>query len=417
MKNCILALLASVVLCGRAGAQTYNTNNDSVGTFAGSGVAGYLDASGTSAMFSNPVFIVADSKSNLFVWDDNNALVRKITLDGTVSTFAGGGHLSDGYGTNVSLSAFVQSQYEMAIDHNDVIYLTTVGGLLASVGPDTYVTVITNFPFGIAGICVDSQNNLYLSYETGDTVYRYQSNGTLTVFANQASSGIPDGSQFYPLILACDNFDNIFVFSGGRERLMKIDQNKLVTAVSGYGGGLVDGTGTNASFSFISSMCVDQFNDLIVGCGPSGGSFPLSSIRMLDPMTNVTTLAGSFTQHGYTNGPGYLARFGGSGGDSIANGGGVCVSHGILFVADYANQRIRELPFYSQSFSAASLQLNIFPVVTITGTVGGTYAIQTSPDMSTWTTQASVILTSSPYLWVDQNRVIGNKYYRAVLAP
>ena len=209
MNKYLHALFASVFISQHAGAQIYSTNNDTVETFAGSGATGYLDASGTSAIFNNPVFILADSKSNLFVWDDNNALIRRISLDGNVSTFAGGGHLTDGYGTNVSFSAFVQSQYEMAIDHNDVLYLATISGLLASVRPDAYVSVITNFPFGIDGICVDSHNNLYLSDQIGDTVYRYQTNGALTVFANQASSGITDGSHFYPQVIACDNFDNI----------------------------------------------------------------------------------------------------------------------------------------------------------------------------------------------------------------
>ena len=42
-------------------------------------------------MFNNPNAIVADSHSNLFVWDSNNYRIRKIAPDGTVTTFAGGG--------------------------------------------------------------------------------------------------------------------------------------------------------------------------------------------------------------------------------------------------------------------------------------------------------------------------------------
>jgi hypothetical protein len=37
--------------------------------------------------------------------------------------------------------------------------------------------------------------------------------------------------------------------------------------------------------------------------------------------------------------------------------------------------------------------------------------------MTTWNTVTTVLLTSSPYLWIDQNPVAGNKFYRAVMLP
>src|ERR1035437_4123112 len=35
----------------------------------------------------------------------------------------------------------------------------------------------------------------------------------------------------------------------------------------------------------------------------------------------------------------------------------------------------------------------------------------------TWNPVATLLLTSSPYLWIDQNPVSGNKFYRAVMLP
>jgi hypothetical protein len=133
----------------------------------------------------------------------------------------------------------------------------------------------------------------------------------------------------------------------------------------------------------------------------------------MDAMTNVTTLAGSFTQSGFTNGPGILARFDG-GGDE-----GICFSGGVIFLADFDNQRIRTVAFNPspQVVSGANLQLNTYPGLRITGTVGRTYQVQTSPDFINWTTHATVLLTSSPYLWIDQNVVAGSKFYRAILLP
>ncbi len=329
-----------------------------------------------------------------------------------VSTFAGGGQLATGNGTNVNLAAFAGTSSEIAIDHNDAIYITA-GGLLARVGPDAAVSTITNFPFGITGICVDSHNNIFLSDQTDNKVFRMQTNGVLSVFAGSGGRGAADGngitaSFIFPQILACDNFDNIYVADAGNYLLRKIDQNQNVTTISGAGTSSHDGTGTNATFGYISAMSVDAFNNSTLGCGPNDASFPNTSFRIVNSQTNAATLAGSFTQIGYTNGPGDLARFAAR---------GVCVAGGKLFIADYGNQRIRELPFYAQSFSAAKLQLSILPVLTITGTAGGTYEIQTSPDMTTWTTVATILLNSSPFLWVDQSGVIGTNFYRAVLVP
>jgi hypothetical protein len=131
----------------------------------------------------------------------------------------------------------------------------------------------------------------------------------------------------------------------------------------------------------------------------------------MDAQTNVVTMAGSFTQFSYTNGVGNLARFNGA--------SGVCLSAGSIFVADSGNERIRQISFNPQPqvVSAANLQLNTYPGLQIIGTVGRTYQIQTSPDLNSWSTKATILLNSSPYIWIDQNPVSGNKFYRALLLP
>ena len=131
----------------------------------------------------------------------------------------------------------------------------------------------------------------------------------------------------------------------------------------------------------------------------------------MDAMTNIVTMAGSFTQGGYTIGAGNLARFNGA--------SGICISGGTIYVADSSNQRIRDITFNPQPqvVTGANLGIGAFAGVTITGTVGRTYQIQSSPDLNAWTTRATILLNASPYLWIDQNPIAGNKFYRAVLLP
>jgi sugar lactone lactonase YvrE len=78
-------------------ADTYNnmirmiTSSGVVSTFAGTGVKGFQNGSVLSATFNEPIGLALDAAGNLYVADTFNQVVRKITHDGTVSTFAGGG--------------------------------------------------------------------------------------------------------------------------------------------------------------------------------------------------------------------------------------------------------------------------------------------------------------------------------------
>jgi sugar lactone lactonase YvrE len=58
---------------------------------AGSTTAGFADGPAADARFYNPWGIVMDGEGNLFIADMTNHRIRKITPDGTVSTFAGDG--------------------------------------------------------------------------------------------------------------------------------------------------------------------------------------------------------------------------------------------------------------------------------------------------------------------------------------
>jgi hypothetical protein len=194
----------------------------------------------------------------------------------------------------------------------------------------------------------------------------------------------------------CDSADNIYVSDGNGSRLRRIDQAQNVTTI------------TNASLG--SPMCVDNNGNIIFVGGGGGGS---SYVSKLTVKTNFLLYAGTtgFSSGSYTNGPGNLARFN--------SPSGACLSQGMIFVSDSGNQRIRQISFNPQTniVTGANLGIATYAGITITGVVGRTYRIESSANMSTWNVEATILLTSSPYLWIDQQGLGQKKFYRAVLLP
>jgi autotransporter-associated beta strand protein len=75
------------------------TTGGTISTIAGTGLAGFGGDGGaaTSAKLNEPASVAADSNGNVFVSDTVNNRIRKITPDGIISTYAGGGgSLGDG---------------------------------------------------------------------------------------------------------------------------------------------------------------------------------------------------------------------------------------------------------------------------------------------------------------------------------
>ena len=119
-----------------------------VTTIAGNGNQGYMDGADSIATFNRPSGVAVDNAGNLYVADNDNYVIRKITPNGNVSTFAGSG--VQGSNDGVALSASLGGPTSIIYDGNITLYFVdadnnmirkTEGGILPIVdlGPDTMV--------------------------------------------------------------------------------------------------------------------------------------------------------------------------------------------------------------------------------------------------------------------------------------
>lgn len=131
-----------------------------VTTFAGNGVAGFANGSAASAQFDFPLGIGVDSTGGIYVGDVNNFIIRKIS-GGSVTTFAGTQGTS-GYADGPALQAQFNSPSGITFNFGDnAIWVGDEGNEL--IRRTTLSTIATQ-------TLTLSANNPTLSYCIGDTV-------------------------------------------------------------------------------------------------------------------------------------------------------------------------------------------------------------------------------------------------------
>jgi len=96
------------------------TSSGVVTTLAGS-TKGFADGTGTAAKFDSPAGIAVDASGNVYVGDEFNHRIRKITSTGVVSTFVGNGTVgfTDGAGATVQF----QNPFGVTLDASGNLYV------------------------------------------------------------------------------------------------------------------------------------------------------------------------------------------------------------------------------------------------------------------------------------------------------
>jgi hypothetical protein len=162
-----------------------------VSTLAGTpGEAGAADGAGTAARFSQPRSIVVDRAGALYITDTGNDAIRKMTADGTVTTFAG--RLGEpGSADGVGSGARFEGPTGLAIDASGTLYVTDTGNdAIREVAPDGTVTTLAE-DLGISpvGIAVGGAGTVFAGGLRGNVILQIAPDGTVSTLAGER--GLP----------------------------------------------------------------------------------------------------------------------------------------------------------------------------------------------------------------------------------
>lgn len=295
-----------------------------VTTIAGSpGVAGKVDAVGSDARFDFPWGLDVDLQGNVFVADEDNNSIRKITPSGIVTTVAGTGSRGpiDGDRTRARFNSpsdiVVLGSGDLAVadGYNHAVRrvssdgtVTTIAGSMASNGTANGSSALARFhyPYGVAA---DQSGNVYVS-EANATIRKISPDGVVSTLAGGTGQpgsidGIGTSARFRsPLGLAVGPDGKIYVADGGNHTIRRITPAGVVSTVAGLAGesGYTNGTGSQARFDTPWGVAVDSRGDIYVADAYN------HAIRLVEASGVVTTFAGGGFS-GARDGVGTDARF------------------------------------------------------------------------------------------------------------
>ena len=289
------------------------TPNGIITTVAGTGTAGYSGDGGLAinAQISYPHAVKVDSAGNLYILDTNNFVVRKVTPNGIISTYAGNGNQGYSGDNGPALQAELNYAVSMVLDATGNLYIADLGNFVVRkiAFSGTITTVAGNGTVGYSGdggpatsaelrapvaLGLDGLGNLFIADETNYVIRKVAPDQTITTIAGNGTYGFSgDGgpatsAEFKsPEGVGADAAGNVYISDEDNNRVRMVSAaTQIITTIAGTGVGGFSGDGVPAAGAEIWTP-----EDLVVG--PGGWIYFSDSenrrVRVLTAPTAVST--------------------------------------------------------------------------------------------------------------------------------
>jgi hypothetical protein len=261
----------------------------------------------------------ADSNGVIYIGDNQNHRLRKIDLQGIITTIAGTGTVgssgASGAGTSVSVGYprhiagdtmgsylyFSDFYYVWKYQISNGILSRYAGALsVAGYSGDGQQATAAQF-FSISGISLSTLGLLYISDRANNRVRVVAVNGIITTFAGSGPDGPAAGSYggdgglavstscklYRPYGVYADTVGNVFIADYYNTRVRKVDSLGIIRTFAGGGSGGDGGPATTASLSDVYDVKGDRLGNIYITSG--------CKIRMVNIAGIINTIIGTGT--------------------------------------------------------------------------------------------------------------------------
>ena len=259
-------------------------SSGNISVFAGNGIQGFSGEGGPAinASLSLPTGVVFDSAGNLYISEQGNQRIRKVSTDGTIRTFAGTGQSGFSGDGGTALQAQLHNPGAMVFDGNgNLFFVDEFNNRIREISSTGIMTTVAtgdpnagplNNPRGIA---FDSAGNLYIA-DYGNSLIRKLAAGsgpnTLTIFAG-GGNFVTDNQPAIkvklngPWGLAFDSGGDLIFTDSGNNTIRQVNTAGVLSTIAGTGTPQFAGDGSpaqSASFFVPAGILITGGNHIYV---------------------------------------------------------------------------------------------------------------------------------------------------------
>ena len=287
-----------------------------VGPVASNGSYGGDGSAATNANLNFPVDVAVDVAGNLFIADSLNNRIRKVDINGIITTVAGTNTF--GYSGDGGLAVVAKLRNPSAVtvdgfgnlfiadtDNNRIrkvdasgIITTIAGNGTAGYAGDGGIATAASLN-GPQGVALDGNGNCYISDTTNHCIRKVDINGIITTFAGIGTAGYSgDGGMAtnanlnQPYGITADAYGQVYFADFNNSRIRGVNASGIISTFAGNGAAGFSGdfsAATNAGLNFPSDICLDASGNLLIADEYN------NRIRMVDSWRTATLALSNVT--------------------------------------------------------------------------------------------------------------------------